>query len=201
MGADVLQAEGLAAFRGERLVLRDLDFTVPAGGALVLVGANGSGKSTLLRLLAGLVRPIAGRVLWGGEDTLADLLSHSERVTYLGHLDSVKLGLTAAENLRFSARADSGSVDDALKELGLGDLAEVPTRFLSAGQKRRLALARLRLSVAPLWLLVEPTVGLDAASLERVGALLRAHRARGGVVVVATHVQLPLDHVAELRLG
>src|ERR1700723_3167797 len=100
MGAGVLQAEGLAAFRGERLVFRDLDFILPAGGALVLVGANGSGKSTLLRLLAGLVRPIAGRLLWAGEDALADLPSHAARVTYLGHLDAVKPGLTVGENLR-----------------------------------------------------------------------------------------------------
>lgn len=197
----MLQAEGLAAFRGERLVFRDLDFLVPAGGALVLVGANGSGKSTLLRLLAGLVRPIAGRLLWDGEDALADLPSHAARVTYLGHLDAVKPGLTVAENLRFTARMSGGDVDAALDALGLGELADVPARFLSAGQKRRLALARLALSAAPLWLLDEPTVGVDAVSLGRVGAVLRAHRERGGVVVVATHVPLPLDDVAELRLG
>ena len=197
----MLQAEGLAAFRGERLVFRDLDFAVPAGGALVLTGANGSGKSTLLRLLAGLVRPIAGRLLWCGEDALADLPSHAARVTYLGHLDAVKPGLTVGENLRFAARMGGGSVDDALAALGLGDLADVPARFLSAGQKRRLAIARLGLSVAPLWLLDEPTVGLDAASLDRVGAVLRAHRARGGIIVAATHVPLPLDDVTALRLG
>jgi heme exporter protein A len=196
----VLQAEGLAAFRGERLVFRDLDFVVPAGGALALVGANGSGKSTLLRLLAGLVRPIAGRLVWNGEDALADLPSHAARVTYLGHLDAVKPGLTVAENLRFAALMSAGSANDALDLLGLGDLADVPARFLSAGQKRRLAVARLALSQAPLWLLDEPTVGLDAGSLERVGAVLRRHRARGGVVVAATHVPLPLDDTLELRL-
>jgi heme exporter protein A len=196
----VLQAEGLAAFRGERLVFRDLDFTVPAGGALVLTGPNGSGKSTLLRLLAGLVRPIAGRLLWGGEDALADLPSHAARVTYVGHLDAVKPGLTVAENLRFAARTGGGAVGDALDALGLGDLADVPARFLSAGQKRRLALARLGLSVAPLWLLDEPTVGLDVASQERVGTVLRTHRAQGGIVVAATHVPLPLEDMAELRL-
>jgi heme exporter protein A len=199
--AGVLQADGLAAFRGERLVFRDLDFCVPAGGALTLIGANGSGKSTLLRLLAGLVRPIAGRLLWNGEDALADLPSHAARVTYLGHLDAVKPGLTVGENLRFSATMSGGAIGDALQALSLGDLADVPARFLSAGQKRRLALARLGLSVAPLWLLDEPTVGLDAASQKRVGVVLSAHRARGGIVVAATHVPLPLDDVAELRLG
>jgi heme exporter protein A len=197
----VLQAEGLAAFRGERLVFRDLDFTVAAGGALVLTGPNGSGKSTLLRLLAGLVRPIAGRLLWNGEDALADLPFHALRVTYLGHLDAVKPSLTVAENLGFAARTGRGAVEDALKALGLGDLGDVPARFLSAGQKRRVALARLGLSAAPLWLLDEPTVGLDAASQQLVGTVLRKHRARGGIVVAATHVPLPLEDAAELRLG
>lgn len=201
MGARVLQAEGLAAFRGERLVFRDVSFSVPHGGALVLVGANGSGKSTLLRLLAGLVRPIAGQLLWNGEDALSDLPSHAARVTYIGHLDAVKPGLTAAENLAFAAKMGSGSVDRALEAMGLGDLADVPSRYLSAGQKRRLALARLGLSAAPIWLLDEPTVGLDVASLGRVGAVLSEHRARGGVIVAATHIPLPLQEVAELRLG
>ena len=197
----MLQAEGLAAFRGERLVFRDLSFTVPTGGALVLTGANGSGKSTLLRLLAGLVRPIAGRLLWDGEDALADLAAHAARVTYVGHLDAVKPGLTAAENLAFAARMGQGSVDGALDAMALGDLAEVPARYLSAGQKRRLALARLVLSAAPLWLLDEPTVGLDTASQALVGAVLTAHRARGGIVVAATHVPLPMQEAEEFRLG
>ena len=196
----MLQAEGLAAFRGERLVFRDLSFAVPAGGALVLLGANGSGKSTLLRLLAGLVRPIAGRLLWNGEDALADLPAHAARVTYIGHLDAVKPGLTAAENLAFAAHMGQGAVDDALDAMNLGDLAEVPARYLSAGQKRRLALARLALSAAPLWLLDEPTVGLDTASQALVGAVLTAHRGRGGIVVAATHVPLPMQAAAELRL-
>jgi len=197
----LLQAEGLAAFRGERLVFRDLSFSVAAAGALVLVGANGSGKSTLLRLLAGLVRPIAGQLRWDGDDALADLAAHAARVTYVGHLDAVKPGLTAAENLAFAARMGQGAVGDALEALGLDDLAEVPARYLSAGQKRRVALARLALSAAPLWLLDEPTVGLDTASQELVGAVLTAHRARGGIIVAATHVPLPLEGVAELRLG
>jgi len=197
----LLQAEGLAAFRGERLVFRDLSFSVAAAGALVLVGANGSGKSTLLRLLAGLVRPIAGQLRWDGDDALADLAAHAARVTYVGHLDAVKPGLTAAENLAFAARMGQGAVGDALEALGLDDLAEVPARYLSAGQKRRVALARLALSAAPLWLLDEPTVGLDTASQALVGAVLTAHRARGGIIVAATHVPLPLREMAELRLG
>jgi heme exporter protein A len=197
----VLRAEGLAAFRGERLVLRELNFSVPEGGALVLAGPNGSGKSTLLRLLAGLVRPFAGRLLWGEEDALADLPTHAARVAYVGHLDSVKPALTVAENLHFAAQLAGGMVEHALTPLALGELAELPARMLSAGQKRRLALSRLTLSRAPLWLLDEPTLGLDLASVARFGAVLTAHRAQGGLVVAATHLPLPLDGAAELRLG
>jgi heme exporter protein A len=197
----VLGAEGLAAFRGERLVLRALNFSVAEGGALVLAGPNGSGKSTLLRLLAGLVRPFAGRLLWGEEDALADLPTHAGRVAYVGHLDAVKPALTVAENLHFTAQLAGGMVENALAPLGLGELAELPARMLSAGQKRRLALSRLALSRAPLWLLDEPTLGLDLASVDRFGALLAAHRTQGGLVVAATHLPLPLDGAAELRLA
>jgi len=197
----VLTAEGLAVFRGERLVFRDLDFSLAAGQALVLAGPNGSGKSTLLRLLAGLVRPIAGRLLWADVDALADLSGHAARVAYVGHQDAVKPGLTVAENLRFAARLAGGAVAEALATMGLDDLADLPARMLSAGQKRRLALARLALTAAPLWLLDEPTLGLDTASIGRFGGLLAAHRAHGGMVVAATHVPLPLDGTRELRLG
>lgn len=197
----MLRAEGLAAFRGERLVLRDLGFTVPASGALVLAGPNGAGKSTLLRLLAGLVRPVAGRLLWGDEDALADLPTHATRVAYVGHQDAVKPALTVAENLVFAARLTGGIARDALVPLGLSGLADLPARMLSAGQRRRLALCRLVLSPAPLWLLDEPTLGLDATSVTRFGTLLAAHRAGGGLVVAATHLPLPLDGAAELRLG
>ncbi len=194
----MLVAEQLAAIRGERLVFSGIGFSVAAGGALLLVGPNGSGKSTLLRLLAGLVRAEAGRVLWRGEDALADLAEHAGRVAYLGHLDAVKAGLTAAENLSvWGMRA----VDEALAALGLAALAELPAKLLSAGQRRRLAVARLLARPAPIWLLDEPTLGLDAASVARFGALLATHRASGGVVVAATHLPLPLPDAAELALA
>ena len=151
-----------------------------AGGALLLTGPNGSGKSTLLRLLAGLLRPAAGTLTWDGADALADLPAHARRVAYVGHQDAVKPALTAAENLRFAARLDGGAVGAALATIGLEELADLPARMLSAGQRRRLALARLALSRAPLWLLDEPTLGLDAASVERFGAMLAAHRAAAG---------------------
>jgi heme exporter protein A len=197
----VLQAEGLAAFRGEFLVFRDLSFVVPAGGALLLAGPNGAGKSTLLRLLAGLLPPAAGRLLWDGEDALPDAAAHAVRVAFLGHRDAVKPGLTVAENMRFAARLGGFDAGAALSAMALDALAALPARMLSAGQSRRLALARVVLSPAPLWLLDEPTLGLDTASVVRLGTLLAAHRARGGLVVAATHLPLPLPDAATLRLG
>jgi len=197
----LLQAAGLAAFRGERLVFRDLAFSVAAGGALLLTGPNGSGKSTLLRLLAGLLRPAAGQLSWNGENALADLPAHARRVVYVGHQDAVKPGLTAAENLRFAARLAGGSEADALAAVGLVELADLPVRMLSAGQRRRLALSRLALSPAPLWLLDEPTLGLDTASVERFGGLLAAHRTLGGIAIAATHLPLPLPGAKELPLA
>ncbi len=194
-----LVAEGLAAIRGERLVFAGLSFTVPAGGALLLLGPNGAGKSTLLRLLAGLGRAEAGRLLLDGEDVLADRTGHARQVAYLGHQDAVKPGLTVAENLAFwGGRV---AVAAALAAVALGPLAELPARMLSAGQQRRLALARLALSEAKLWLLDEPTLGLDAASVARFGDMLAAHRNVGGMVITATHLPLPLPDAAELRLG
>ena len=195
----MLEAEGLAAFRGERLVFERLRFAVPAGAALLLVGPNGSGKSTLLRLLAGLVRPIAGRLLWQGEDALADLTEHAARVAYVGHQDAIKPGLSVAENLRFWG--SPAAIEGALGALDLARLSDLPARMLSAGQKRRLALARLALTEAPLWLLDEPSLGLDTRSVGRFGELLAAHRARGGIVVAATHLPLPLPGAAEFRLA
>jgi heme exporter protein A len=197
----ILQGEGLAAFRAERLVLRDVSFAVDRGGCLLLLGPNGAGKSTLLRLIAGLKRADAGVLLWDGRDVAQDPVAHAGRVAYLGHLDAIKPALTAAENLRLAARLSGADPAEALAALDLAPLAELPARMLSAGQRRRLALARLVLSRAPLWLLDEPTLGLDAASVARLGTLLAAHRAAGGVVVAATHLALPLPGAAELTLS
>ena len=196
-----LVASGLAVLRGERLVLRDVDLSVAAGGATLLLGRNGAGKSTLLRVLAGLRRPDAGALRWDGHDALSDPAGHAGRCAYLGHADAIKPGLTEAENLALAARVGGGRVGDALERVDLGALAELPARMLSAGQKRRLALARLSLSRAALWLLDEPTLGLDVASVARFGAMLAAHRAGGGVVVSATHLPLPLPGAEELRRG
>ena len=196
----MLQAHDLACWRGERLVFAGLGFTLAPGAALQLLGPNGAGKSTLLRVLAGLLPPFDGSVTWDGEDTRIEPAAHARRTRYLGHQDALKPALTARENLAFQARLAGGDVDAALAAMDLTPLAELPARLLSAGQKRRLALARLALAPAPLWLLDEPTLGLDVASVARFGAMLAAHRAQGGAVLAATHLPLPLPDAGELRL-
>jgi heme exporter protein A len=190
-----LIVEAASCFRGDRLVLDRLSFAVPTGGAVLLTGPNGAGKSTLLRVLAGLKRLDAGRVTFDGSDDLAG------RVAYLGHQDAIKPGLTALENLGFAARIGGGDPRVALQAAGLDLLAHLPARMLSGGQKRRLALARLALLAAPLWLLDEPTLGLDSASVEKFGATLAMHRSAGGVVVAATHLPLPIDSAQTISLG
>lgn len=197
----MLQAAGLAVFRGERLVFHDLDFAVAPGHVLLLTGPNGSGKSTLLRVLAGLLRPAAGSLLWNGEDMLSDVTDHARRVAYLGHQDAVKPALTVEENLRFTARLFGGDVRTALRAAELETQADVPARMLSAGQRRRIALARFALSPPPIWLLDEPTVGLDAASIERFGKMLAEHSRQGGIAVAATHQALPVNGAQRLTLA
>jgi heme exporter protein A len=197
----MLIGRDLAAFRGERLVFRDLRFDAAPGSALTLLGPNGAGKSTLLRLIAGLVRAEAGSLIWGDQDVLGDTVAQARLVAYLGHQDAVKPGLTPLENLAFPARLSGRDPHAALAAVGLTPLAELPARFLSAGQKRRLALARLTLSTAPVWLLDEPTLGLDVDAVAGFGRLLATHRAAGGIVLAATHLPLPLPDAGTLRLG
>jgi heme exporter protein A len=191
----------LTCERGGREVFRDVSFSLDAGRTLALVGPNGAGKSSLLRLIAGLVRPLAGTLtLQGGDDEL----SVGEQAHYLGHLDALKPALTVAENLDFWIAALGGggglSRDDALDRVALGKLAELPAQYLSAGQRRRLALARLLVVHRPLWLLDEPTTALDVASQGRLFELIAAHLAAGGLVVAATHQPLAVAY-DELRLA
>jgi heme exporter protein A len=190
-----LIADSLSVFRGDRLVLDRIAFSVPAGGALLLLGPNGAGKSTLLRAVAGLKRLDGGRLLFDGSDEFLG------QAAYLGHQDGIKPGLTATENLLFAARVSGRPIAPALAALGLAPLADLPARMLSAGQKRRLALARLSVSGASLWLLDEPTLGVDTASVVAFGAILAAHREGGGIVLAATHLPLPLPGAEELLLG
>ena len=198
----IFSAEALACVRGERLV-----FQVSAGEALILRGPNGSGKSTLLRLVAGYLTPSAGHLAWNGRPVGEDPDGHRQRLHYVGHLDAVKPPLTVAENLAFWAGQGRGGdsfedrVQSALGRLGLSRLAEVPGRFLSAGQKRRLNLARLAASPAQLWLLDEPTVSLDADGAGVVAEMVIEHVAGGGLAMIATHIDLGLQETRVLTLG
>lgn len=193
----------LACRRGERLVFARLDFGLAAGGALLLHGPNGSGKSSLLRLLAGLIRPFAGTLLWDGTPTADDPAGQRERVAYLGHHEALKPTLTTRENVVFWAglRGRAGQVDAALAKLSLTELADLPARFLSAGQRRRTALARILCSGAPIWLLDEPTVGLDVRSIGALEGALAEHRAGGGLVIAATHAPFLLPGATILDLA
>ncbi|MCQ8278223.1 heme ABC exporter ATP-binding protein CcmA [Acetobacteraceae bacterium KSS8] len=201
LGAPALQADSLTVLRADRLVLDGVSFTLAAGGALLLVGPNGAGKSTLLRALAGLCPLAAGTLFWQGENALRDPPAHAARIGFLGHADALKPGLTLRENLRLAAILSGRPVDPVLDAFDLAPLADLPARLLSAGQKRRTALARVLLGAAPLWLLDEPSLGLDAAAIDRLGAVLAAHRAQGGMVIATTHVTLPLPGAETLVLG
>nr|WP_321986222.1 heme ABC exporter ATP-binding protein CcmA [uncultured Lichenicoccus sp.] len=195
-----MQARGLVVFRGERLVLDGVDLECAAGGAVLLTGPNGAGKSTLLRVLAGLRPPDAGSLLWDGAPVADDPLTHAGRVAYLGHQDALKPGLTLEENLRLACILGGGGLEAALAAVDLARLRQLPARMLSAGQKRRAALARVLLLRASLWLLDEPSLGLDRHAVALLGELLAAHRAAGGLVVATTHVPLPLPDAAILAL-
>lgn len=202
-----LQAENLTVERGTRTVIAGLSFAVKAGEALLLMGPNGSGKTTLIRTLAGFIAPAAGSIRLDGDD---DEGARAERCHYVGHLTGIKTSLTAAQNLAFWARYLGGAaaqeaiadrVATALGDFGLSPLADYPAGLLSAGQKRRLGLARLQVATRPIWLLDEPTVSLDAASTALLARLIQAHLAGGGLVVAATHLPLGLENPTYLRLG
>ncbi|MHB1204849.1 MAG: heme ABC exporter ATP-binding protein CcmA [Rhodospirillaceae bacterium] len=180
---------GLACRRGGRLVFSGLGFSLASGDAMVLRGPNGSGKTTLLRLMAGLNWASDGYLAWNGVK-VDDFEAHGGRLRFIGHLDAVKPALTVAENLEFWRNLwgnPASDVNPAAERLGLGRLAAFPARLLSAGQRHRLSLARLLVAPAPLWLLDEPGNALDDASLTDLAAIIAAHRARGGMVVIASH--------------
>jgi heme exporter protein A len=187
----IFAGQDLACLRGERLVFTGLSFRVAAGETLLLRGPNGSGKSSLLRCMAGLLGPIAGTQTWNGQPVEGDAEGHRARLRYLGHQDAVKPALTVRENLgvwqQLHAVRDAAAIGKALADLAVDHLADLPARLLSAGQRRRVALARLLVVPAALWLLDEPTTALDDDSVERFAAMVRRHRANGGMVVLSTH--------------
>ncbi|MCP3056626.1 heme ABC exporter ATP-binding protein CcmA [Aurantimonas sp. LRZ36] len=200
-----IDAAGLAVGRGRETVAGPLDFAVHAGEALVVTGPNGAGKSTLLRTLAGLLRPLSGRVTVAGA-TAPDgepAQTVAEIAHYVGHRNAMKPGVSVGDNLSFWRDYLGGggrSIEAALAAIGLPDLAHLPFSYLSAGQQRRASLARLLVVERPVWILDEPTSALDAASQQRFGALMEAHLADGGIVIAATHQPLGMAAVRELRL-
>ncbi len=197
-----LVAEDLTGERGGEPVFAGIGFALGPGEALAVTGPNGSGKSTLLRIVAGLLAPAAGAVrLEGGGEDFPTVASAAH---YLGHLNGMKPGLSVDENLAFWQRysgADGIGLGEALDFVGLGDIGHLPFEYLSTGQKRRVAIARLLVGDRPIWLLDEPTAGLDAASEWQFAALMKAHREQGGMIVAATHLPLGLQGAQELRMG
>lgn len=194
-----LDVENLACSRSGRRVFADISFALGPGQGLLVTGRNGAGKSSLLNVLAGLLAPEAGRVRASGigERTL------SESLHLVGHRDALKGALTAEENLGF-ARAMLGDPAlpprEALESVGLAHAAALPVAYLSAGQRRRVALARLLVARRPLWLLDEPTAALDTGAQEVLLGLMRQHLAEGGLIVAATHARLPIEGAKELRI-
>lgn len=196
-----LIAENLSGERGGQTVFSGIGFSLGEGDALTVTGPNGSGKSTLLRIVAGLLPPAAGTVrMEGGGEAFPTAAAAAH---YLGHLNAMKPTLTVAENLAFwrdfSGETDL-SVDEALETVALGGIGHLPFGYLSTGQKRRASIARLLVSRRPLWLLDEPTAGLDAGSERQFARLMEKHRAGGGMILAATHLPLGIEGAAELKM-
>lgn len=201
-----LTAEHLSARRGEDLIFRDISFSLASGESLVLTGRNGSGKSTLLRTVAGLLRPESGNVTWHADDADADMRA-AEACHYLGHRNAMKAELSVGENLGFWKQffGDFGgghgvSVGEAAELVGLGDISHLPFGYLSAGQQRRMAFAKLLVAYRPVWILDEPTAALDVNAEGVFTALIKTHLAGGGILLAATHQPLGLENARELKM-
>jgi heme exporter protein A len=194
VSAPDLIAEDLACRRGERLVFAGLSFRLPPCGAVMLTGSNGSGKTSLLRIVAGLLAPAAGRLAWGQRPVSDTPAAHHARLHYIGHRDAIKSALTPRETLSFwvalrglPGAQSAPAIDRALAAFALDRIADWPNRWLSAGQRRRLALARLLAAPAPLWLLDEPMAALDDDGCARLERAIVEHRAGGGRLLLSTH--------------
>lgn len=197
-----LIAENLGGERGGEPVFSNIGFALDGGEALVVTGPNGSGKSTLLRVIAGLLPAFEGKVRFeGGGEAFPTVASASH---YLGHANAMKTALSVEENLGFwrAFQDEAGlSVEEALETVALGGLGHLPFGYLSTGQRRRAAIAKLLVSHRPLWLLDEPTAGLDKASEARFAALMMKHCVAGGMIVAATHLPLGIEGATELVMG
>jgi len=189
---DVFSGESLTCIRGDRVVFTNLNFSIEEGEVLNLQGPNGSGKSTLLRLMAGLISPLEGKLIWNGSEVQIQERDFCIYFHYVGHQDAIKNALTVEENLRFwsdlrSLGQNEYMIKRALDTFSLTDLSSLPARFLSAGQRKRLNLTRLCAITAPLWILDEPANSLDKASSEILYDLIKTHQKEGGILAIATH--------------
>ena len=195
-----LEGSGLACVRGGREVFSELGFALSGGEALLVTGRNGAGKSSLLRMVAGLIRVTGGQLAITGADPEKNI---PEQTHYLGHQDALKPSLTVAENLGFWMRylGGTGTPQTPLAAVGLAGLADLPAAYLSAGQRRRLSIARLVAVNRPIWLLDEPTSALDREAQDTLKGLMQRHLSGGRLIVAAAHGSIGLDQTRELRLG
>lgn len=204
----MLEADNLECVRGERRLFAGLGFRLEAGELLYLQGRNGAGKTSLLRMIIGLLPPEAGEIRWRGEPIRRAGESFRADLCYLGHLNAIKEELTPLENLLAAARLAGEELSeddalDALEQVGLAGREDLACKYLSQGQKRRVALARLVKERRPLWVLDEPFVALDVAAVDWLAGLISAHLQRGGLAVMTTHqlVDIPAGTIRELRLS
>lgn len=201
-----LQVQQLSCIQGDRLLFEGLDFTVSEGELLLIEGRNGCGKTTLLKTLATIRQIDEGQILWCDQSIAKMSDDYRQQVTWLGHLNGIKLDLTAYENLRISCLLNDLSVNevalmDALQRMGLSGYEDLPVRVLSQGQKRRTALAYLLLSQTPLWILDEPFVALDVKAVKLLQSVISEHVEQGGIVVLTTHQEVGLDTHKVQRLN
>ncbi|WP_111742003.1 cytochrome c biogenesis heme-transporting ATPase CcmA [Leminorella richardii] len=187
----MLEVQGLNCIRDERALFTELSFVIHSGELVQVEGPNGAGKTSLLRILAGLASSDGGNILWRGEATRRSRDLYYSELLYIGHHPGVKAVLTPYENLAFfqkaSGKVDSEAIWGALEKVGLIGYEDVPVAQLSAGQHRRVALARLWLSSAPLWILDEPLTAIDKQGVERLTSLFEEHAEQGGIVILTTH--------------
>ncbi|MCW8945070.1 MAG: cytochrome c biogenesis heme-transporting ATPase CcmA [Sedimenticola sp.] len=204
----MLEVSGLACVRGDRKLFSDLSFSLAGGELLHLHGHNGSGKTTLMRTLCGLIKESEGEIHWNGESIHSLDEDFTRDVVYIGHKNGIKDDLTGVENLRVCTALDGYPITesqawDALEKMGLRGHEDLPSRVLSQGQKRRVALARLLVNRAKLWILDEPFTALDVAAVDFLQSIIRSHIEAGGMVILTTHqeVKITKEQVKELQLG
>lgn len=200
----LLEVRAIHLWRGERHLLRGVSFTLCPGQLLQVTGPNGVGKTSLLRAVCGLLPPESGEILWHGSPITEARAEFHDQLAYLAHSNALKADLTAMENLRYELRLRTQVADERIRErlasMGLAECADLPARVLSAGQRRRLALTRLVLCAASLWVLDEPTTNLDAQGFAMMERLLAEHLHSGGAILVAAHQALLTAHPATSTL-